>query len=165
MPAHAPSTQTQLSHAMTIMFDHQVIGSINEWNPKQSRGVSELYEFGQTTPGYYPPYSVGPGAPGEPYEKVPNNITGQTIEVRRYDIYTLQMERVLGTSDLETLANQDNPFDVHEAWIVPGGSSAQPYRTIYGGCWFSDVGRTIDAKGDRMINVSATLEYTRRRRG
>ena len=34
----------------------------------------------------------------------------------------------------------------------------------YVGCWFADVGRTIDAKGDRVISVDATLQFQGRRR-
>jgi len=34
----------------------------------------------------------------------------------------------------------------------------------YVGCWFSDIGRNIDAKSDRTISVDATIQYLDRRR-
>lgn len=34
----------------------------------------------------------------------------------------------------------------------------------YVGCWFSNVGRSIDTKGDRVISVEATLHFQGRRR-
>lgn len=34
----------------------------------------------------------------------------------------------------------------------------------YGGCWFSDLGRQIDAKSDRVISVDATLVWRTRDR-
>lgn len=153
-----PSTTSQLTHALTIRSQTgQTIGAINEWNPRQTRTITELYEFGQVTPGTG---GVEPGGPGEPYEKVPGNISGMEIAIRRYDIYTTQMEVAFGTDDLAMLSRQFEPFSVRESWTSPEG--ANNYSAIYDGCWFSDLGRTLDSKGDRIVNVSATLQYTRK---
>jgi hypothetical protein len=152
-----PNTTTQLSHALAIRANNQTVGTIHEWNPRQTRTITELYEFGQITPGTG---GVQPGGPGEPYEKVPGNVSGMEIAVSRYDVYTTQMEAAFGTPDLTMLSRQFDPFQVVEGWISP--NNANDYQNLYQGCWFSDLGRTFDAKGDRVVNVSATLHYTRK---
>lgn len=153
-----PNTTTKLDHSLTIRSQTgQTIGAINGWNPRQTRTITELYEFGQVTPGTG---GVQPGGAGEPYEKVPGNISGMEIAVQRYDIYRSQMEVAFGTDDLAMLSRQTDPFSVRERWVSPDG--ANDYSSIYDGCWFSDLGRTHDSKGDRIVNVSATLQYTRK---
>jgi hypothetical protein len=173
MALQPPKTVTQLSHAMTIKVNTVVVGTINEWTPRMTRAIAELYEFGAATSGSGPAairqYQKGPG---EPYEKVPNNVSGMTISVRRYDIYRTQMELAFPTGvggvasqGLTRLANQFDPFDVTEAWVVPGGiPQAVDYQINYLGCWFSEIGRTLSATGDRIVNVNATLEYTSKER-
>lgn len=159
-----PNSRTQTSHAVTIHSSRngQMIGAINEWNPTQSLGVTAVYEFGQVTGPYGSVF-------GAPYEKVPGNITGQTVGVRRYDIYTAQMESAFGTADLTMLSNDPGVanggtglMDIRERWVTPG--STNNYDDIYMGCWFSQLGRTLSATGERIINVNATLEYTHRQR-
>lgn len=158
-----PNTKTQTAHAITIHANGQLIGAINEWSPKQSMEVNAVYEFGNRTG----PYGSDRGAP---YEKIPGNITGQTIDVTRYDIYTAQMENAFGLgASLDMLSSDPGMadggtghLDIREHWHTPGG--ADDYVIIYWGCWFSSVGRTIRTTGDRIINVNATIEYTRRER-
>jgi hypothetical protein len=152
-----PNTVSQLSHALAIRANGQTVGTIHEWTPRQTRTITELYEFGQITAGTG---GVQPGGPGEPYEKVPGNVSGMEIGVNRYDVYTTQMEAAFGTPDLTMLSRQFDPFTVTESWKSPDGT--QDYTNSYLGCWFSDLGRTFDAKGDRTVNVNATLHYTRK---
>lgn len=156
-----PNTRTQTAHAVTIhAVGGGMIGAINEWSPEQTMDVGAVWEFGQVTG----PYGHEAGAP---YEKIPGNISGQTIRVTRYDIFTAQMEDAFNSLDLQMLSS--NPgmsnggtghLDIREAWHTPGGT--EDYFIIYKGCWFSNIGRTISATGDRIINVNATLEYTQR---
>lgn len=161
-----PNTVTQLSHAITIRANQVVIGAINGWNPRMTQGVTELYELNNDvnslTPGGGPigvtNYST---RSGEPFEKVPGNVSGMTIEVQRYDIYTTQMEEAFGTPLLTMLSNQRNAFHVTETWTRPDNTN---YTEQYSGCWFSNLGRTIQSTGDRIVSVSATLEYTHRSR-
>jgi hypothetical protein len=149
-----PNTVASLSHAVTIRANNTVIGAINEWNPRQNRTVTELYELGDgTTAGFEP-------GNGVPFEKVPGNVSGMEIEVRRYDIYTLRMESAFtGVVDMTMLSDQLNPIEVREQWKLPDNTV---YFNLYRGCWFSNLGRTISATGDRTVNVNATLQYTRR---
>lgn len=165
MPAIVPpNTVAQLTHAVTIRAANTLIGAINEWNPRMTQTVTELYELGVATPGggengttvQYSQLS------GEPFEKVPGNVSGMQIDVRRYDIYTQPMETVYGTPDLSMLGNQRNAFNVVEQWLQP--SNTNNFVNHYKGCWFSDLGRTISATGDRTVNVSATLQFTRKDR-
>jgi hypothetical protein len=152
-----PNTVAQLSHAVTIRANGQTVGAINEWSPRHTRAVTELYELADGTTGGF-----APGV-GVPFEKVPGNISGMTVEVRRYDIYPQQMEQAFTVADLTMLSNQNDPFECRETWTTP--NNANGYFNRYQGCWFSDLGRTLSATADRVINVNATLQWTRRERG
>lgn len=149
-----PNTTTQLSHGMSISANRQTIGAINEFNTRVNRNIQELYEFGQVTA-----YAQG-GGPGDPFELVPGNVTGMQIDMRRYDLYPLELERAFGTPDLAMLSGQlDAIDDIKEAWVVPDGPG---YIRQYQGCWFSDIGRQISASNDRTINASGTIKFARR---
>lgn len=63
------------------------------------------------------------------------------------------------------------------AGSVPGGAlqgavatglgvfgAGRSRRYEYVGCWFANIGRQIDAKGERVISVDATIIYTDRQR-
>lgn len=156
-----PNTVAQLSHAITIRVNSVTVGAIEEWNPRQNQTVTELYELGVQTPGGGPNGTTVQYArqSGEPFEKVPGNISGMQIDVRRYDIYTVQMEQAFGTPNLRMLSNQRNAFNIIETWITP--NNINNYYNHYQGCWFSDLGRTISSTGDRTVKANATLQYTR----
>lgn len=146
-----PETSTQTSHGLSIRVGGVTIGAINGWNPAITRGIAELYEFGTVT-GLYE------ASNGAPYEKVPNNVSGMTVQIQRYDLWTARMEQVFGTGDITMLSNQRAPFEVREVWVQP--SNAQ-YAKNYRGCWFSNVGRNLSTTAERVVQVSATLEYTK----
>lgn len=151
-----PTTTAQLSHAMVIRVNGVTIGALNEWNPRVNRTLTDLYEFGPVTGPFFQ-------NPGEPFEVVPGNIGGLQIDVRRWDLYTQQMEAAFGTSAAAiTMLAQFDSLNIREVWKTPG--NANNYARTYSGVWIQDIGRTIDAKGDRTINVGATLRYTRRDR-
>lgn len=147
-----PNSKTSTSHAMTIHSGGQMIGAINSWSPKQTLAIAQVHEFGQVTG----PYGFEPGMP---YEKIPGNVGGMTIDVNRYDLYTRRIEEVFGTIDLTVLSNDPNAFDVREAWRTPDNTNN--YTIIYQGCRFSNIGRTLQTTDDRIVKVSATIEYTR----
>ena len=170
MSVAPPNTVVQLSHAVTLTVGGKTIGAISQWSPKETRAITELYELNasdQRTAG-----GAGPGSPtvysqlsGEPFEKVPGNVSGMQIDVQRYDVYTMQMEQAFttgvgGTFGLDMLSKQQNAFEVRETWTTP--NNERNYFTLYRGCWFSNIGRTIQATSDRIVNVNATLEYTRK---
>ena len=152
-----PLTSAQTTHALIIRASGQVIGAINEFNDNMSRNVTELFEFGNVTG----PYSTeGPhaGVSGNPFEKVPGNLTNMTISVQRYEIYLKPFETVFGTTDLTMLTMQLVAIDLEEAWVTP--DAAGDYRNVYRGCWFADRGRNKSATSDRIVNTNVTIHYT-----
>jgi len=151
-----PGTLVRTSHSLTIRVKGVTIGLINGWNPTQSRTITPIYQIATFDRGT---------RSGDPVEKVPGNVTGQTIGVQRYDIYTDRMETAFGTADLSMLSVQLDPFDVVEKWMFPQ-TDLRPQGGIeyvtYTGCWFSNIGRNFRSDGDRIVNVNGTLEYVRR---
>jgi hypothetical protein len=140
---------------MVIRSNGLTTGALNEWNPRINRTLTDLYEFGPVT---------GPFAhnPGEPFEVVPGNVSGMQIDVRRWDLYTDQIETIFTgvAQDITMLSNQFDSFGLREVWTTPG--ALNNFVRIYSGVWWQDTSRTIDAKGDRTVNAGGTLRYTRR---
>lgn len=170
-----PITRVRTTHALTIKANGVTVGLINGWNPAQGRGAVHVFE-------------VGTDNSGNPVEIVPGNITGLTVNITRFDSYKRRMEEAFGTPDLVMLTRQNQPFDVIESWSVPGEdgvsfiagpgvtttTSAGPLpvvqsspftdteRFIYQGCWFTSLGRTLRSDDNRIVNVSATIMYTKK---
>jgi hypothetical protein len=138
---------------MVIRVNGQTLGALNEWNPRINKTMTDLYEFGPVTG----PYAH---APGEPFEVVPGNVSGMQIDIRRWDLYNGQLETAFLTPDVTMLSNQLSAFGLREVWTTPG--NLNNFVRLYAGVWWQDIGRTIDAKGDRTINAGGTLRYTRR---
>lgn len=154
-----PFTTTVTSHGLLIkLAGGDAIGAITSWSAKHARSATPVFEFGSLTTG--PGGDVEADA-GEPYELVPGNIDGTTISINRYDIYTKRFEHAFGTNDLVMLTRQDKPIQLIEFFATPEGGLA--FTHVYHGCWFTSLGRTLDAKGDRLVLVNAEVRYTRRR--
>lgn len=152
VPVNPPLTQTASSHAITIRTQQGIkIGRIQNWGPGLSRQIDTNYE-------------LDANSIGEPIERVPQNMTRNSIAVDRYELYATHIGEAFRTPvgvgvDLVTLANQIKPFHVREVWTDPfGGLRAY----LYANCWFSDWGITISATDDRIIKARATIEFTRR---
>lgn len=141
-----PNTTVRTSHAVSIRVAGITIGQIQTWNPTQSRPATPTYELNSITS-------------GEVYENVPGNMSGLTVNVTRYDLFNKRMEQAWGPKfSIVMLSDQRNPFSVVEKWINPDGVV---FTNIYQGCWFTSLGRTLSATGDRIVNVNASLVYTR----
>lgn len=153
MPVTPATTQTQLSHALAIRANGRSIGAVNEWNPSQNRGFTELYAFG--TEGHQ--YGKGNG---DPFELAPGNISGQQIAVRRYDLYASLMEDAFTNANpsLDMLSKQNDPLQLREQWASPDNANNRAY--VYDGAWFSELGKSYSATGDRVVNTSATIMFT-----
>jgi len=146
MPVNPPNTVHRTSHAMTIRASGLTVGSIQSWGATMTRQVSHVYEINQATS-------------GEPIEAVPGNVGGLSISVGRYDLFSRRMEQAFGTPDFEMLGDQSNPFEVRETWRFPNnGIEGRSYI----GCWFSSLGRTYTAGGDRLVQTQGTLVYVRK---
>jgi len=141
-----PYTGIRTSHAISIRVGSTTIGQIQTWAPNQSRTITPAYELRSETS-------------GEVTENVPGNITGLTIQVSRYDLFTSKMEEVWGTSKaLWMLSSQLIPLTVEEKWRNPNNVVE---KFVYEGCWFSQLGRNMQAQGDRIVLVNATLAYVK----
>lgn len=141
-----PNTTIRSSHAVSLRAAGTTVGQIQTWAPNQSRTVTPAYELRAETS-------------GEVIENVPGNITGLTIQVSRYDLFASKMEQVWGTAQaLWMLTQQNNKIEVEEKWSNPDGTSE---KYIYFDCWFSQLGRNLQAQGDRIVMVNATLNYAR----
>ncbi|KKK91767.1 hypothetical protein LCGC14_2709640 [marine sediment metagenome] len=171
-----PVTQVRTSHALSIKAGGSTVGLINSWNPAQSRTLTPIYE-------------VGADDSGNLKEYMPGNITGLTININRYDIYNKRMEEAFGTTDLIMLTRQTQPFDLYEIWAIPsknqesseiglarsqvgGGvirTNITPFTEkelyIYQKCWFTSLGRTLRSDDNRIVNVNATIVYTKKLAG
>jgi hypothetical protein len=164
-----PVTNIRTSHALTIRASGINVGLINNWAPDSGRGLTPIFQIGQD-------------GSGNPEEIMPGNATGLTITVSRFDAYKKRMEEAFGTPDLVMLTRQNQPFDLYESWklpnddllninaaITPGtgvGTLPTPFieteRFVYQKCWFARLGRTIRSDDNRIINVNATINYTKK---
>ena len=146
---NVPNTTVRTSHAIAIRTSGVTIGQIQTWNPSQTRTVTPTYE-------------LNPATSGEIFENVPGNIAGTTINVSRFDLFNKKMEQAWGVGfNITMLTDQTDPLSIQEKWTNPDSSTE---LLVYSGCWFSSLGRTISATGDRIINVSATLMYQKKRK-
>lgn len=147
MASNPPNTRIRTSHALTIRARGQTVGLIQSFAPAaQSRPLAYAYELNTATS-------------GEPVERIPGNLTGLSIAVSRYDLYTKKMEVAFGTADFVMLTDQNEKFQVREVWRNPDGS-LESY--VYIECMFSNIGRQYQATGERIVMVSATIEYLRK---
>lgn len=153
-----PSTTTVTSHGLVIQAAGQVVGAINSWNPQQGRTVTPVFELGSVETGGGDDIQADSG---EPFEVVPGNITGTTLSITRYDIYTRRFETAFGTNNLEMLTRQTSSIRFIEFWNTPQGQTN--YNYVYYGAWFNSLGRQLGADGNRISMASATATYTRRR--
>lgn len=144
-PFNPPHTIIRTSHAVQILGpNNQVIGLISGWNTAISRDVNPIYE-------------INIDSSGLPYEQVPGNVKGLTIQVNRYDIWTSRMEEAFGTGDITMLQQQNKPFSVIEKWTYPTGETEM---YTYHGCWFTTLGRGLRSEDNRIVQVNASLVYT-----
>ncbi len=140
-----PNTSVATSHGVAIRIDGQTIGMIQTWAPAQNRTVTPAYE-------------LNPASSGEVVEQVPGNLGGLAITVTRFDLFKSRMEQIWGF-EMTMLTDQTNPLEIREKTTHPDGTVVVD---VFTGCWFTNLGRNLGAQGDRIINVSASLAYTRK---
>jgi hypothetical protein len=166
-----PTTKTVTSHAMVLQRRDNdgsmlIMGAVNGWNPSQTLALSDVFQLG-AIPGPFDADSYG-----LPYEKVPGNVGSQSVSVTRYDLYEDLFEDAFATAQgrpLDELSNQVDPMEVQEVWRQPTPSlgddnwGQRKYAVVYEGVWVSNVSRSYSASDQRIVNVNATFEYTRKR--
>lgn len=147
---NTPETTIRTSHAVSIKADGVTVGQIQTWAPTQSRTVTPTYQLGADIRDY---------RSGDVYENVPGNVTNLTIRVDRFDLYQSRMEQVWGiAANIQMLGQQTASLEIDEMWRHPDQTIE---RYVYSGCWFTSLGRTLSAVGDRIVNVNATLQYVK----
>jgi len=141
-----PNTTVRTSHAVTNRVNGITIGQIQTWNPTQARPATATYELNAATC-------------GEVYEQVPGNVQGLTINVTRYDLFNKKMEEAWGPNfNIQMLSDQTQSLTITEKWSNPDGGLN---ILVYQGVWFTSIGRSLSASGDRIVNVNAALVYTK----
>ena len=144
-----PATETRTSHSIAIKLNGSTIGMISSWSPSAARAIGQVYE-------------LNPNSSGMPYENVPGNVSGLTLSISRYDLWTQRLENVFegtpGNSVLRMIWDQQAPFSVVESWTYPDGTME---NWTYAGCWFSSIGRTIRSDDNRVVQVNASITYLR----
>jgi len=145
--ARAPTTNTRTDHALSIRVGGVTVGRIQDWAPSHSRNISQVYEINVATKGGV-------------YETIPGNISGLNISISRFDLYSSKMEQAWGPGfDIYMLSDQSTPLTINENWRNPDGTEE---TWTYTGCWFTSIGRSHSANGDRITRVNASLAYTRK---
>jgi hypothetical protein len=70
------------------------------------------------------------------------------------------MEKAWGPGfSIILLSDQATSLKILEAWKNPDGTTL---TNVYDGCWFTQIGRTHSAQGDRITKVNASLVYTKK---
>lgn len=147
MASNPPNTRVRMGHALTIRARGQTVGLIQQFSPvNQSRPNSMIYELNATTS-------------GEPVERAPQNLSGLSINIDRYDLYSQKMETAFGTADFQMLSDQTEKFQLREVWRNPDGS-IESY--IYLECIFASLGRRISVTGERTIMASAVIDFLKK---
>jgi len=145
--SRAPTINTRTDHSLSIRSGGRTVGRIQEWGPSHSRNVSQVYEINVATKGGV-------------YETIPGNVSGLNISIVRFDLYKTKMEQAWGSGfDIHMLSDQHTPITINEHWKNPDGTEE---IWTYTGCWFTNIGRSHSAVGDRITRVSASLAYTRK---
>lgn len=158
-----PRTATRTDHAMVIQTEGgSTIGLIQDWTPAQARTVTPTYMLASEFSGTKDPnFDRGTYYSGEIFEQVPGNISGLTITVNRYDLFKSKMEEAFGSitegAIMNMLTDQTFGLTLKEFWKDPSGDQS---KVTYHHCWFTSLGRTHSASGDRIVKVNASLVYT-----
>ena len=160
-----PRTRTRTTHALTLHavsnapsssllgvgVRRGVIGAVHVLGVSQTRTIEDVFD-------------VDMYGSGQVADVVPQNLTQRTMRVSRYDLYSTLMEQVFG-DELIDLTDQAHPFTLRTVWREPGSPLSSRRRGYeYSGCYFQDLGRNLSSDDTRIVNVDATLVWTRRRR-
>lgn len=146
-----PGTRVRLSHALTLRVGSRIFGAAHTFAPSMHRTVDREPEIDANAHGLYAAL-------------VPQMMEG-SIRLSRYDLYLTLMEEAVGSRELITLCDQSRGITLRETWRGPAGLFRGGVRAYeYYDCYFEDLGRQMDAKGDRVVSVDATLGFRDRRR-
>lgn len=158
MPLSIPFTTTVSSHGLLIRANGITLGGISSFSESQQRNVKGLYEFGAVTVGGGQDIQ---GDSGEAYEGMPGTEGLITLSIDRQDLYTSRFEQAFGTNDLEMLTKQSSAISLISYIVGPQKNLSFGY--VYYGVWFTQIGRALQAEGDKVVMTKAQAVATRRR--
>ena len=145
----APTTKTY--HGLELLVDNFVVGRITNWNPNiGERAGNHVYE-------------LNVASFGRPVDYVPAVVTGFNIAMAHVELWNEELEIALGyNAQFDDLTDQTRPFRIREC-LWRGQTLYRQW--IYLGCWFQNRNEEpIDASGDGIYKVSATVAYIQRQR-
>jgi len=123
-------------------------------------GTSELAVLADQ----YQPFTIREmwrGPPKSPFPAVGSGLAGVASLAGSLGLSGAQ--RAINQTQYElgnaTAAAASSSAGAGAAFTVLGTLTADTRVYVYTGCWFSNIGRTIDAKNDRVVSVAATLIY------
>jgi len=148
-----PNTRTRMDHGFTLRTSNgRIVGAVFAVDMQQSRALDDEFE-------------IDVNAHGEVADIVGQALTTRTMSVRRFDLYTDIMEEAFGTVELDMLTDQAGGFTLRTAWRSPAGVFAGGTRSYqYSPVWFESLGRSLNAEGDRVVRVDASLRWGRKQR-
>ena len=152
-----PLTTTVSNHGLLIFAGTKFIGVVPEWSTQQAQTVTPMYVFGDAVVGQ----NDARAARGEPFENMPGNATGMTINLARYVIYTDRFETAFGTKQLDMLTYQNSALTFKE--VIKGPGQRFDLVSVFYGVWFTSLGYQHSAEGPRSVRAAAAASYTRRR--
>jgi len=137
---------------------------VQDWSPAMARTVTPTYMLASSFSGTNDPnFDRGTYYSGEIFEQVPGNISGLSITINRYDLFKSKLEQAFGPitegAAMRMLTDQTFGIDLQEVWTVPGSTTVGE-SVWYHKCWFTSLGRTHSASGDRIVKVNASLAYS-----
>jgi hypothetical protein len=186
-----PITRVRTTHALTIKANGHTIGLINGWSPTQGRTATPVFEVGtdnsgnptEIVPGNVSGLSVSInrfdayvhrmeeafGTPdlvmltrqNQPFDiievwKIPN-LSGGYNNLIRSGAFTPSGAATTVKSDIYG----DIPVGVQASSDLPT-PFVDEERFVYSGCWFTSIGRTLRSDDNRIVNVNATIMYTKK---
>lgn len=178
-----PVTQTRTSHAITIRSNGVTVGLINGWNPTQARTVTPIYEIGSEDSGnpdeYMPGNITGLQVNISRYDTYVSRMeqafgTPDLVMLTRQNQPFDVIERwAIPDPILASLNKSFTQTNVRQISIgenrvigIRGAQIPSPFvdeeRFLYKGCWFTSLGRNLSSEGNRVVNVDATLVYTKK---
>jgi hypothetical protein len=157
-----PVTKTKTAYSLTLHLTvgqkRGVIGAVHEIATRQRQEVDEEWE-------------VNSLATGIPRELIPQIVSGRSITLKRYDLYSSTLEQLLGIEvdgvGAVTLANQTGPMSMRFMWKNPSSGDADlvllntPTTQVYEycDCYITDIGRTVSMNGNIIVGADATIVW------
>jgi hypothetical protein len=157
-----PVTRTVTPYALTLHLHsgskRAVIGGAYEFSMRQSATLEEVWDVNQ-------------GATGTPREIVQQGLTGRSLNLKRYDLYTEYMEDIFGEAAFTLLTDRTGSFTIRTQWRPPANAviasiaGLSPQIRIYefGDCYIQDFGRQA-SMGNATVGVDATVMWRTLRR-